>query len=93
MYPQDKRASVEHQEQQEHQVTATDRPLLVSVPEAAHLLGIGLTYGWTMVRSGQLPTVRLGRRILVPRAAIEQLAHATSAAGDAVQSSGTSDKR
>ncbi len=87
MYPQDKQAPVEHQ------VTATDRPLLVSVPEAAHLLGIGLTYGWTMVRSGQLPTVRLGRRILVPRAALEQLAHATFTVGDVDQSGGASDKQ
>ncbi len=49
-------------------------PLLVSVPEAARLLGIGTTFGWTLVRSGQMPTIKLGRRVLVPRAAVEQLA-------------------
>ena len=85
MYRQVNRAPVERQ------ATAVDSPLLVSVPEAAHLLGIGLTFGWTMVRSGQIPTVRLGRRILVLRAAIEQLAHATSAGGDAEDSDGPGD--
>lgn len=51
-----------------------DVPLLLPVPEAAHLLGIGTTLCWEMIHNGQLPTVRLGRRVLVPRAAIEQVA-------------------
>ena len=51
-----------------------ETPLLVSVPEAARLLGVGTTFGWAMVRNGEIPSVRLGRRVLVPRAALEQLA-------------------
>ena len=50
-----------------------ETPLLISVPEAARLLGVGTTFGWTMVRRGEIPTVKLGRRVLVPRAAVEQL--------------------
>ena len=50
------------------------RPLLLSVPEAARLLGVGKTLCWDMVYSGQLPSVRLGKRVLVPRPAIEHLA-------------------
>jgi excisionase family DNA binding protein len=53
-----------------------ETPLLVSVPEAARLLGVGTTFGWAMVRNGEIPSVRLGRRVLVPRAALEQLAGA-----------------
>lgn len=53
-----------------------EEPLLLSVPEAARLLGVGATFGWTMVRRGEIPTIKLGRRVLVPRAAIEQLADA-----------------
>jgi excisionase family DNA binding protein len=53
-----------------------ETPLLVSVPEAARLLGVGTTFGWAMVRSGELPSVKLGRRVLVPRAALERLASA-----------------
>ena len=55
-------------------VTPPDTPLLVAVPDAARLLGIGTTLAWDLVRSGDLPSVKLGRRVLVPRAALESLA-------------------
>jgi len=50
-------------------------PLLLSVPQAARLLGVGVTLCWEMVHGGLLPSVRLGRRVLVPRHAVERLAH------------------
>jgi len=49
------------------------QPLLLSVPQAARLLGVGTTLCWDMVHRGQLTSVRLGRRVLIPRAALEQL--------------------
>jgi len=52
-----------------------DGSLLLPVPEAARLLGIGTTLCWEMVHGGQLPSVRLGRRVLIPRVAVERLAH------------------
>jgi excisionase family DNA binding protein len=48
-------------------------PILLSVPEAAHLLGVGTTFCWELVRSGTLPSIRLGRRVLIARSALEQL--------------------
>lgn len=51
-----------------------DPPLLVGVPNAAHLLGIGLTFTWELVRRGELPSIKLGRRVLIPRTALEHLA-------------------
>lgn len=54
--------------------TTRDTPLLVSVPEAARLLGVGTTFGWALVRSGEMPSIKLGRRVLVPRAVLERLA-------------------
>ena len=51
-----------------------DAPLLLSVRQAAALLGIGTTLCWEMVYSKQLPTVRFGRRVLIPRIAVERLA-------------------
>jgi len=56
-------------------VNLPDTPLLVAVPDAARLLGIGATLAWDLVRTGDIPSVKLGRRVLVPRAALESLAH------------------
>jgi excisionase family DNA binding protein len=47
--------------------------LTVSVTEAARLLGIGRTLAYDLVTRGELPVVRLGRRVLVPRHAIDTL--------------------
>ena len=58
----------------EHRGWRDDTPLLLPVPEAARLLGIGTTLCWEMVHSGQVPSVRLGRRVLIPRAVVERLA-------------------
>jgi excisionase family DNA binding protein len=51
----------------------TSEALTVSVPEAARLIGIGTTTAWELVHTGRLRTVRLGRRVLVPRSAIREL--------------------
>ena len=45
--------------------TTTDR-LLLTVEEAAQRLGIGRSLAWRMVRSGELPSVRLGRLVRIP---------------------------
>lgn len=44
--------------------------LVLSVPEAADLLGISRALGYELVARGELPSLRLGRRIVVPRAAL-----------------------
>lgn len=45
----------------------------LSVTECARLLGIGRNTAYSLVRSGQLPNLKLGRRIVIPRAALERL--------------------
>ena len=47
--------------------------LTVSVTEAAQLLGVGRTLSYELVSRGVLPSVRLGRRVLIPRHDIDQL--------------------
>ncbi len=47
--------------------------LTYSVPEAAEKLGIGRSAAYEAARTGQLPTIKIGKRILVPRAALERL--------------------
>jgi excisionase family DNA binding protein len=55
------------------QVIAEQERLAFSITEAAALLGVGRTLAYQMAKSGELPTVRLGRRVVVPRAQLEQL--------------------
>jgi excisionase family DNA binding protein len=48
------------------EATRTDSSFTVSVPEAARILGIGRNTAYVAARSGALPTVRIGGRIVVP---------------------------
>ena len=50
-----------------------DRSRTISVPQAAALLGVSRGAVYKAARSGELPSIRLGRRVLVPRAALDRL--------------------
>ena len=52
--------------------SSSSRPAM-SVAEAAAALGISRALAYDLVRQGEIPSVRLGRRIVVPRIAVEQL--------------------
>ncbi len=49
-----------------------DAGTLLTVPEAAKLLRIGRNLAYELVARGEIPSVRLGRLIRVPRAALEE---------------------
>jgi excisionase family DNA binding protein len=51
----------------------TDARLVVTIAEAAKLLGISRSFAYELVKRGQLPVVRLGRRQLVPKESLSQL--------------------
>ncbi len=51
-------------------VVAHER-LLLTINEAAQLLGIGKTLAWSLVQRGELPSVRLGRLVRIPLAELE----------------------
>lgn len=53
-------------------MSSTNRPAL-SVAETADLLSISLWLVQQAVREGSLPSVRVGRRILIPRVRLEAL--------------------
>ncbi|MFP5452067.1 MAG: helix-turn-helix domain-containing protein [Thermoleophilia bacterium] len=55
----------------------------VTVDEAAIVLGIGRTSAYKAVQRGDIPSIRIGRRLLVPRAAIEDMVGRRS--GDAAR--------
>jgi len=46
-------------------------PLLISVREAARRIGWGRDLTYRKVREGHIPAVRVGRRFLIPAAALE----------------------
>jgi excisionase family DNA binding protein len=55
------------------QTTVDGPPLTMTVEQAAKLLGVGRGTAYEAARRGELPTVKLGRRLLVPRAALMRM--------------------
>ena len=45
----------------------------MTVDEAAKCLGVSRTLAYEMVRRGELPSLKLGRRIVVPVPALERM--------------------
>jgi excisionase family DNA binding protein len=54
-------------------VPAPSDRLVLTVDEAAYLLGISRGLAYELVTRGELPAIRLGRRIVIPRVAMEEL--------------------
>lgn len=46
----------------------TTMPPLLTVPQTAELLGISRSAAYRAVARGEIPSVRIGRRLLVPTA-------------------------
>lgn len=59
-------------------------PEVLTVCEAARLLRLGVNTTYDAIHRGQLPTVRIGRRLLVPRAALKRLLYQETAPQDAL---------
>lgn len=49
-----------------------DKRLCVTVPEAAKLVGISRNLAYELVKRGELPVMRFGKRLIIPRAALER---------------------
>jgi excisionase family DNA binding protein len=60
----------------------SEEKLTLTVPEAARLIGISRMTAYVAVREGTIPSIRIGRRVLVPRAALDRLLAAASAGRD-----------
>lgn len=46
---------------------------VITIPEAAEALGIGKNSAYEAAKRGEIPVLRIGRRLVVPRAAFERL--------------------
>lgn len=57
----------------------TGARLTMTVPEAADAIGVSTRHMYELVRTGQFPAVKLGRRVIIPRTAVDDvLASATA---------------
>lgn len=55
--------------------TSTGTPAVVDVATAARRLGISRGHAYSLIRSGEFPVrhIRMGNRIVIPTAALEEL--------------------
>ncbi len=47
--------------------------LCLTVPEAAAMLGISRNFAYELVKQKQLPVIKFGKRLLIPRAALAKM--------------------
>jgi len=47
--------------------------LTLSVEETAKILGIGRNLCYDRVKTGEIPAIKIGKRLLIPRSALEKL--------------------
>jgi len=64
---------------------AASERLTFTVEETGRILGIGRGPAYAGVRRGEIPSLRFGRRIVVPRAALERLLASGQAGGDCAE--------
>jgi len=50
-----------------------EKRLCITVPEAAQMLGISRNFAYELVKRGELPVRKLGKRLLIPRVALEKM--------------------
>jgi excisionase family DNA binding protein len=51
----------------------SSKPATYSVPEAGRILGLGKNASYEAAHRGELPVLRFGRKLRVPRAALEKM--------------------
>jgi excisionase family DNA binding protein len=56
-----------------HSHTDDIQKLCLTVPEVSKKLGISRNFGYELIKQKQLPFIRLGKRILIPRLALDEM--------------------
>ena len=62
-------------------LTLDELPDVLTVATCARFLGIGRNAAYEAVRRAELPAIRIGRRLLVPKLALKQLLEAAGSGG------------
>jgi excisionase family DNA binding protein len=60
----------------------SEQRLTYTVEETAELIGVSLSATYKCIRRGELPCVHIGRRVLVPRRALESMLGSAPGADD-----------
>jgi excisionase family DNA binding protein len=50
-----------------------DKRQVMTVPEAGEILGLSRNGAYDAAKRGEIPTIKIGRLVLVPKAALEKL--------------------
>jgi excisionase family DNA binding protein len=64
-------------------MSKADERLTLTVPEVASRLGLSRNGAYEAVAAGQIPAIRIGRRVLVPRTALERMLEAAGKPSEA----------
>jgi excisionase family DNA binding protein len=62
--------------------TPSDNPTVLTVAETAKLLRIGRNVAYEAIARGEIPSIRVGRRVLVPIARLRRLLDGEPATAD-----------
>jgi len=65
--------------------------LASTVDEVAQLLGISRSSAYQAVHSGEIPSLRIGRRYLVPKQALDEMLRVTPIVSEPTESEGKPD--
>jgi len=57
----------------EQEANLADKRLALTVDEVAEILGLSRATAYLYANRGDFPTIRIGRRLLVPKAALEKM--------------------
>ncbi len=59
-----------------------EKNLVMSVPEAGEKLGLSRPTAYLLAKKGVIPTLRLGRKLVVPVCALEKLLESATAGNE-----------
>jgi excisionase family DNA binding protein len=54
-------------------ITHTDKRLVYGVPEAGEMLGLNRNAAYAAAKRGDIPTIRIGKLIRVPKVAFDRM--------------------
>lgn len=66
-----------------HQIVGAVQRRTLTVEEAGQWLGIGRSAAYAAANRGELPTIRIGRRMVVPKDALERMLNGADRLPDA----------